>query len=171
MISMSSSDSVRREDTTRPRIRHRPMEARETATPDHGRALTRSASPGVQLGFWRSSPGHSAPARRPFPTLLVRISGFPGHIRGPTDPTCGDGCRSRNDLRPWRESVGADRNSEWCAGRVVPVVVAIASRTESGPGNGSCGQLKRTRRSNRASSPVRILTMVNSAPALDSNSC
>jgi hypothetical protein len=55
MTSMSSSDSVRRDNTTRPRIRHTPMWTSENATPDHGRALTRSASPGVHMGYWRPS--------------------------------------------------------------------------------------------------------------------
>ena len=47
MISMSLSVSVRREDRSRPRIRHRPRQQRVKATADHGR-------------WWRTLPAQSS---------------------------------------------------------------------------------------------------------------
>jgi hypothetical protein len=47
MISMSLSVAVRREDRSRPRIRHRPRQQRVKATADHGR-------------WWRTLPAQSS---------------------------------------------------------------------------------------------------------------
>src|ERR1035438_1723194 len=58
MISMSLSVSVRREDRSRPRIRHRPRQQRVKATPDHGR-------------WWRTLPAQRS--NRGFGTLQLVI--------------------------------------------------------------------------------------------------
>src|ERR1035441_2869793 len=51
MISMSLSVSVRREDRSRPRIRHRPREQRVKATADHGRWRRTLPVQGSDRGF------------------------------------------------------------------------------------------------------------------------
>jgi transposase len=61
MISMSLSVSVRREDRSRPRIRHRPRQQRVKATADHGR-------------WWRTLPAQSSD--RGFGALQAGASRF-----------------------------------------------------------------------------------------------
>lgn len=72
MTSVALSGSARRDETTRPSMRHNPRQRSENAWPDDGRVSVRSASPEIQLGFWCPLP------RLPFssPAGLRRGSSF-----------------------------------------------------------------------------------------------